>query len=142
MNLIDQSTCNIFKAVAAIAMAAISMSASAAQWQPASVSEDGSVFVDLQSIEARGDQVHVRIFRHAPEPRFANDDSYAHVSKVYLVRVDCATGAIEGVAADASNKQFRSGYDPIIQARPVSGLDNVRTLACNPGAIATNLPRP
>jgi hypothetical protein len=141
MKSIKNSTRNIIKATLVLALGALSISASAAQWQPVAASETGSLFIDLQSIEARGDQVRARVMRHYVEPRFASNDGYAHVSKVFLVKIDCATGAIESLEANAGNKQFSGGYDPLSLARTTSGMDSIKALACNPAAPSSNLPK-
>jgi hypothetical protein len=129
------------KAAFALTLCAISMSTFAAQWQPVAASESGSIFVDLQSIEASGEQVRARVMRHSAEPRFASDDTYSQISKVLLVKVDCAIGSIESVAANASNRQFSSGYDPLSVARPTSGLDAIKAVTCNPERIAAYSPK-
>ncbi|MEQ1881648.1 MAG: surface-adhesin E family protein [Burkholderiales bacterium] len=132
---------NLFKATLALAVGALSMSAYSAQWQPVAATESGSLFVDLQSIETTGGEVRARVLRHFAEPRFASDDTYSHVSRVLLVKIDCATGSIESVAANASNKQFSDSHDPLSLARPTSGLDAIKAVACNPGSIAAYIPK-
>jgi hypothetical protein len=141
MNSTRTYTRKLFKAAFALTLGAISMSTFAAQWQPVAASETGSIFVDLQSIEASGAQVRARVLRHAAEPRFASDDTYSHVSRVLLVKIDCATGSIESVAANASTKQFSGNHDPLSLARPTSDLDAIKAVACNPGTIATYFPK-
>jgi hypothetical protein len=141
MNSTHSSTRNFFKAAFVLTLGAISASTFAAQWQPVAASESGSIFVDLQSIEASGEQVRARVLRHSAEPRFASNDTYSHVSKVLLVKIDCATGHIESVAASASNRQFNSGYDPLSLARPTTGLDAIKSVACNPGRVAAYTPK-
>jgi hypothetical protein len=141
MNSTHIFTRSLYQAAFALTLGAMSMSTFAAQWQPVAASETGSIFVDLQSIEASRGQVRARVLRHFAEPRFASDDAYSHVSKVLLVKIDCASGSIESVAANASNRRFSGAYDPLSLARPTPGLGAVKTVACNPGRIAAYFPK-
>lgn len=123
------------------ALGAMSMSAFAAQWQPVAVSDTGSLFIDIQSIEAQGTRIHARVLRHTLKPRFAADDAYSHISDVLLVDINCAAGTIGSVAANSASKQFSGHPDPVAYTPAVPSLDLVKALACDPVAIAALLPK-
>jgi hypothetical protein len=130
-----------FRSLLATAMGVMSMSTFAAQWQPVTVSDTGSLFIDLQSIEVQGARIHARVLRHSLKPRFASDDAYSHTSDVYLVDINCAAGTINSVAANSASKQFSGNPDPLAYAPAVPSLNPVRALACDPVAISARLPK-
>jgi hypothetical protein len=125
----------------AAALSAMSMSTFAAQWQPVVVSDTGSLFVDLQSIETQGGRIHARVLRHSLKPRFAGDDAYSHTSDIFLVDINCTAGTINSVAANSTGKQFTGNPDPLAYTAAAQSLNPVRTLACDPEAISASLPR-
>jgi hypothetical protein len=132
---------SVIRSLLVTALGAMSMSAFAAQWQPVAVSDTGSLFIDLQSIEAQGARIHARVLRHSLKPRFAGDDAYSHTSDVLLVDINCAAGTIDSVAVNSTNKQFSGNPDPLAYAAAAPSLNSVRALACDPVAISTRLPK-
>ena len=112
-----------------------------AQWQPVVVTTNGSIFLDVQSIEKRGDRILGRVMRHAIKPRLAGGDADLHESDILLVNIDCAAGTVGAVPANSTSKQFSGNPDPMSYTNAGYSLDPVRTLACDPVALAASLPK-
>lgn len=84
-----------FKSLFAAFLAAASLNAFAADWNMVSSSADEQVFVDSQSLIKGPDNIiQVRILENFAQTKDMGQGVYEHRSRVMLLAVDCAAGAM------------------------------------------------
>ena len=79
----------------AVALAAASLNAFAADWKMVSSTADEQVFIDAQSLNRDTDRtIQVRVLENFARPADMGTGVYEHMSRVMLVGVDCHAGAV------------------------------------------------
>jgi len=79
----------------AVALAAASLNAFAADWKMVSSTADEQVFIDPQSLNRDTDRtIQVRVLENYAKPADMGKGVYEHMSRVMLVGVDCQAGAV------------------------------------------------